>query len=340
MAEKEKKSKNTNLSDAKTNKKDEFYTQLEDIEKELKHYKKHFKDKIVFLNCDDPEESMFWKYFEMNFDYLGLKKLVATHYNATGPTYKLVLEKDVTGDGKVDGNDIVKTALKQNGDFRSGEAQDILDECDIVVTNPPFSLFREYVAQLMLYEKDFLIIGNMNAITYKEIFPLIKGNKIWLGNGSNLSMLYESPYKNTSETNKSAVLLKGYDANKFIIVPSINWYTNLSHDKRNTPIFLFKTYKGNEEDYPKYENYNAIEVSRVANIPKDYKGMMGVPITFLGGYNPKQFEIIWQACGNTKASAPKEVLKTLGYVKHKEDRGGCGIIDGERKYARIIIKKK
>ena len=172
---------NTRLHKAKQNKNDEFYTQLSDIEQELKHYKEFFKGKTIFCNCDDPEWSNFWKYFELNFDHLGLKKLISTHYEDDKPSYKLEIIGDVTGDGKVDYKDIIKTPLKQNGDFRSPEAIEILKEADIVVTNPPFSLFREYVAQLMEYNKKFIIMGNKNAITYKEFFPLLKENKIWVG---------------------------------------------------------------------------------------------------------------------------------------------------------------
>lgn len=184
----EKKSRKANLAAAKRNKNDESYTMLTDIEKELRHYKHHFKDKIVFCNCDDPEESGFWKYFELNFEELGLKKLISTHFDSEQPTYKLELFADINDDGKVNKGDIVKTPLKTNGDFRSPECIEILKECDIVVTNPPFSLFREFIAQLMEYEKKFLVLGNNNAVTYKEIFKLIKDNEIWLGYDSNKTM--------------------------------------------------------------------------------------------------------------------------------------------------------
>jgi hypothetical protein len=206
--------------------------------------------------------------------------------------------------------------IQQNGDFRSPESIEILKESDIVVTNPPFSLFREYIAQLIEYKKNFLVIGNMNAFTYKEIFPSIKDNKIWLG--------INSPKEFTQPDGSSK---------KF---GNISWFTNLTHSKRNEEIKLFKKYKS--EDYPKYDNYDAIEVSKVINIPVDYDGVMGVPVTFLEKYNPNQFEILWQSSGNTRASAPKNILKVLGYVKNDEDRGGCPVLNGKRKYTRLLIK--
>lgn len=252
--------KNKNLHKAKKEKNDEFYTMLTDIEKELKHYKNHFKNKIIFCNCDDPTESNFWKYFSLNFNFLGLKKLISTHYEKEIPSYKL----------EFDGIDLVKTPLKQNGDFRSPECIEILKECDIVVTNPPFSLFREYVAQLIEYKKKFIIIGSLNAITYKETFKLIKDNKIWLGNSSPKEFLQPDG-----------------EIKKF---GNIYWFTNLEHKKRNEELILYKEY--NSKDYPNYDNYDVINVDKVKYIPKDYFGVMGVPITFLDKYNPKQFEIL------------------------------------------------
>ena len=264
--------KNKNLTQAKKAKNDEFYTLISDVEKELKHYKSQFEGKVVYCNCDDPEESNFWKFFELNFEEYKLKKLISTHYDAEKPTYKLELSADIDGDGKITKGDIVKTPLKQNGDFRSEESINLLKESDIVVTNPPFSLFREYVAQLMKYKKKFLIIGNKNAITYKEIFPLIKENKLWLG--------YYCPNEFRLPNGDTTKKVNGL----------CRWFTNLDIKKRHEDLILYKKYTA--KDYPKYDNYDAIEVGKVANIPKDYNGVMGVPITFLYSYNPKQFEIV------------------------------------------------
>lgn len=246
-----KSNKNNNLHKAKKEKNDEFYTQITDIEKELKHYKEHFKNKTIFMNCDDPSWSNFWLYFSMNFEYLGLKKIISTHYEDSKPSYKLEM---------INMGETIKTTLTQNGDFRSPECIELMQESDIVVTNPPFSLFREYIAQLIEYEKKFIVIGNNNAITYKEIFKLIKENKLWLG----INQVKE--FKQPDGTIK-----------KF---GNIGWYTNLTHNKRNQEIILFKQYEGNESNYPKYDNYDAIEVSKVKDIPIDYDGAMGVPITF------------------------------------------------------------
>ena len=327
---------NKDLSAAKKAKNDEFYTQLADIENELKHYKKHFKGKTVLCNCDDPLESNFVKYFSLNFEHLGLKKLIATHYKESNlfsqeAPYKLEYTGDKDGDKVPDPAEFV-TELLDDGDFRSAECESLLDEADIVVTNPPFSLFREYVDQLMLFEKKFLILGNINAISYKEIFSLVKDNKIWVGHNFNKVLEFVIPdnYKKYYHVDDGG--------NKVARVPGICWFTNLSHEKRNENLTLYKKYSPKE--YPKYDNYDAIEVSKVSDIPMDYKGMMGVPITFLGKHNPEQFEIVWQACGNTRASAPKSVLKELGYQQHEEDRGGCGIVKGKRAYVRIVIRNR
>lgn len=268
---------NKNLHAAKKAKSDEFYTQLTDIENELKHYKRHFKDKVVFCNCDDPAESNFWKYFELNFEALKLKKLISTHYEMDKPSYKLELRRaedggDLNGDGKINNLDIARTPLKQNGDFRSPECVEILKEADVVVTNPPFSLFREYIAQLIEYKKKFLVIGNKLAATYKEIFPLIKDNKIWWGCTSPGNFLLPS----REVTKKVNGLCR--------------WFTNLKHRKRNEELILYETYT--PEKYPRYDNYDAINVDEVKKIPKDYRAICGVPITFLDKYNPKQFELI------------------------------------------------
>ncbi len=310
-------SKNKNLTNAKKAKNDEFYTLISDIEKEVKHYKKYFEGKIVYLNCDDPEESNFWKFFELNFEEYKLKKLVSTHYDAEKPTYKLELSADINGDGKITKSDIVKTPLKQNGDFRSEESIELLKECDIVVTNPPFSLFREYVAQLIEYNKNFLIIGNQNAITYKEIFPLIKENKMWLGTTERIGS-FRIPKENAVD-NKNAYLENEVWLQKF---GNICWFTNIPHNKRNEELTLVKKY--NPAKYPKYDNYDAIEVSKVVDIPVDYKGIMGVPITFLYKYCPEQFEIVGDACNGS------DTIYDLFKPK----------INGKYIYKRILIRKK
>ena len=259
-------SANTNLHKAKNAKNDEFYTQLSDVANELKHYKQYFKDKIVFCNCDDPTWSAFWKYFHLNFEVLGLKKLISTHYDATEPTYKM----EYTGGNDNDIEVGVKTPLEGNGDFRNAECIELLKESDIVVTNEPFSLTREYIAQLIEYDKKFLIIVNKNAITYKEIFPLIKNNQIWLGC-----------------TNVKEFLQPDGSVKKF---GNVGWFTNLDVAKRHEKLILWKKYT--PEEFPRYDNYNAINVNKVSDIPCDYDGVMGVPITFLDKYNPDQFEIV------------------------------------------------
>lgn len=306
---------NTNLHKAKAAKNDEFYTQLTDVAKELMHYKKHFKDKIVFCNCDDPTWSSFWKYFHLNFAELGLKKLISTHYDREEVTYKMEYTGGYDNDIEVG----VKTPLEGNGDFRNQECLDLLDESDIVVTNPPFSLFREYVAVLMEHQKKFLIIGNKNAITYKEFFPLLKNNEVWIGC-----------------TNVKEFLQPDGSIKKF---GNIGWFTNLDVAKRHKKLILWKNYT--PEEYPRYDNYDAINVDKVSEIPCDYDGVMGVPISFLDSHCPEQFEIIWQASGNTRACCPHTILyDELHYVQHSEDRGGCGVINGKRVYSRIFIRKK
>lgn len=308
----EKKISNKDLNKANKNKKDEFYTQLTDIEKEMKHYKEHFKDKVVFLNCDDPEESNFWRYFSSAFKHLKLKKLIATHYGNGRPAYKL--EKS--------NGDTIRTPLKQNGDFRSPECVEILKEADIVVTNPPFSLLREYVAQLMEYNKKFIIIGNINALSYKEIFKLIKENKIWLGYSIHSG---DREFKVPEDYPLNA---SGYrvDENgvKYIRVKGVRWFTNLDYKERHQDLLLYKKYKGNEDEYPKYDNFDAINVDITKDIPEDYKGNMGVPITFIDKYNPDQFEIVGQ----------------MATTKVDEFNYGYPYINGKKKYARIIIRNK
>lgn len=287
---------NTSLHAASRAKNDEFYTQLDDIEKELRHYKHHFKDKTVYCNCDDPRVSNFFHYFSYQFETLGLKKLIATCYksqstdlfseNNSEQAVYLVYEGDQNGNRTPDLNEIVVNPLKGDGDFRSEECIELLKQADIVVTNPPFSLFREYVGQLMEYGKKFLIIGNHNAITYKEIFPLIKENKLWLGNHGG-DMKFKVP---THYEPRPTRYWQDETGQKWRSMGNTYWFTNLDHAKRHEDLILYKTYT--PEEYPHYDNYNAIEVSKVAEIPCDFDGVMGVPITFLDKYNPEQFEII------------------------------------------------
>ncbi len=358
-----------NLTQARIARNDEFYTQLDDISKELKHYKEYFCNKVVFCNCDDPYESNFFKYFALNFNALKLKKLIATCYNGSpvsgnellldfGNTvddpkkiaYKVEISEvtDVNGDGAINLTDIkyliqndknVLSVLRENGDFRSQECIKLLQEADVVVTNPPFSLFREYIAQLFQYDKKFIILGNMNAMTYREIFPLLKNNRMWIGYGFNMSMVFRTTYPNLLEANRQYVRNKGYDPDQnYVKTPAIAWFTNLDIKKRHKILDLYKHYT--PEEYPKFDNYDAINVDRVSDIPMDYDGVMGVPITFLDKYNPDQFEIIWQASGNTRVCAPKDVLAELNYTPMKEDRGGCALVKGKRCYSRVLIRRK
>lgn len=316
--------KNSNLNAAKTAKNDEFYTQLTDIEKELRHYRKHFKDKTVLCNCDDPFESNFFKYFVLNFNRLGLKKLITTCYegsavaeyrNGKAKPYKAVVTTvhDTTGDSGIDMEDVRNlfdlgenelVELEGDGDFRSEECLTLLDEADIVVTNPPFSLFREYVATLMEYKKKFIIIGNMNAITYKEIFPLLKDDDVWLGS-----------------THPKEFIQRDGTIKKF---GNICWYTNLDIKKRHEEMILVKRYS--PEEYPHYDNYDAINVNKVINIPCDYAGVMGVPITFLDKYNPEQFEIIGHE-HDLNGNGGKESLSQF-------------MVNGKGVYKRILIRNK
>ena len=313
--------KNTNLHSAKKAKNDEFYTQLTDIEKEMRHYKDFFKGKVVYCNCDDARESNFFKYFSLNFEFLGLKKLITTGYKENGKGVVLVYEGDKNGNRKVDDSEIIVTELNGNGDFRSEECIQFLKESDVVVTNPPFSLFREYVAQLMEYGKKFIIVGNGNAVTYKEIFPLIKNNELWIGAskgiGGKFSFIVPNDYDNKFVYEENGVRLGQ--------VNSACWFTNISHTKRNTPLDLYKKYSADE--YPKYDNYDAIE-SKTAEIPMDYEGVIGVPITFLDKYCPTQFEIIGLMSG---AKGENLTNGTDGRAKF--------YVNGKGVYARILVKK-
>ena len=294
--------RNTNLHTAVTNKRDEFYTQLSDIENELKYYRSHFKDKIVLCNCDDPRVSNFFKYFALNFELLGLKRLIATCYKNNEPdlfsqhtaeqAVYIVYEGDKNGNRVPDPSEMDVLPLKGDGDFRSPECIELLEQADIVCTNPPFSLFREYVAQLIHYQKKFLILGNKNAITYKEIFPLIASNQIWVG----MTPMSREVYFDVPQSYIEDALAKNKDRSvikvggKYVARSPSIWYTNLDNKKRHEELVLYKTY--NPEDYPKYDNYDAIDVSKVSDIPIDYEGVMGVPITFLDKYCPEQFEIV------------------------------------------------
>lgn len=331
MAEK---SGNSSLRKASTAKKDEFYTQLSDIERELKHYKKHFKDKVVYCNCDDPRVSNFFHYFSYNFEKLGLKKLITTCFknqerdlfsqNESEQAIYLEYNGDKNGNNIPDPSEIGIKPLKGDGDFRSQESIELLKQADIVVTNPPFSLFREYLEQLIEHNKKFLIIGNQNALTYKEVFSLIKENKMWLGNRFG-DMAFKVPdYYEPRKTR----YWQDENGQKWRSMGNICWFTNLDHAKRHEDIILYKKY--NPDDYPKYDYYNAINVNKVAEIPADYKGYMGVPITFMDKYNPNQFKIF--GIMNTG-----ELNKGIRYENTPHGRP---TIDGKEIYLRILIKNK
>ena len=323
------------LHAANRNKRDEFYTQLSDIENELRHYKEHFKGKTVLCNCDDPRVSNFFKYFTLNFEALGLKKVIATCYkncepdlfstNVSDHSVYITYEGDKNGNKIPDPSEMDVLPLEGDGDFRSQECISLLKEADIVCTNPPFSLFREYVAQLMEYNKKFLIIGNQNAITYKEIFPLIRSNRMWLGYGfKGGAAHFYSEYEDTASA--------GEHKEGMIRVSGVVWFTNLETTKRQEPLILYRTY--NPIDYPHYDNYDAIEVSKTADIPMDYDGVMGVPITFMDKYCPGQFEIVGRADANI-ANEDNEY-----YIPGFKDKGGTPMIKGEWIYKRILIRKK
>lgn len=326
------------LHKAKTEKNDEFYTQLSDIERELKHYKKHFKNKIVLCNCDDPRVSNFFHYFSYNFEQLGLKKLITTCYKSQNPDLfsqhdcekAIYLEYfgNKTGGNVPDIREIGIKHLKGDGDFRSKECIELMKEADIVVTNPPFSLFREYVAQLVEYDKKLIIVGTWNAITYKDIFKLIKENKIWIGINSNRNFSGFIVPKHYQLTGTEARIDE--NGNRIISTNNTCWFTNLDIDKRHEELILYKKYSKNE--YPTYDNYNAIEVSKTKDIPLDYDGAMGVPITFMDKYNPDQFEILW-----TTDRGGDGMLENL---KKKHDRFDAPVIKGVGIYKRIFIKNK
>lgn len=318
--------KNSNLHAAKVAKNDEFYTMLTDIEKEMSHYKDFFRGKVVYCNCDDARESNFFKYFSKNFEFLGLKKLITTGYKAEGKGVVLVYEGDKNGNRKVEDEEITIKELEGSGDFRSAECIEFLKEADVVVTNPPFSLFREYVRQLMDYGKKFIIIGNKNAITYKEIFPYIKNNELWLGctiTSGDREFLIPENYVTHSPS-----LRIDENGKRFLRVPGVCWFTNISNELRNTPLDLYKRYS---IEYPKYDNYDAIEVNKTTDIPMDYDGIMGVPITFLFKYCPEQFEIV---DARDYAYGEKQKSKNTFLIKDAD-----GSINGKPTYARICIKR-
>lgn len=361
---------NETLRSAQVAKKDEFYTQLVDIEKELKYYKQHFQGKVVLCNCDDPYESNFFKYFALNFNALGLKKLIATCYNGSpiaGDELPLLFEieekepkkiaykveitevSDYNGDGAINLTDVqyliqndknVLSLLKENGDFRSNECIELLKEADIVVTNPPFSLFREYLAQLVRYEKQFLIIGNQNAITYKEVFSLIKQNKLWLGYHSGHTLFavpdtYTIP-DSYDLSDKQRLRSNGYivDENGRLWrnLGNICWFTNLDIQKRHEDIALFRLY--NPEEYLPYDNYDAINVDKVSDVPLDYEGVVGVPITFLDKYNPDQFEII--GLGNSRDN----FTPNKDYINAKKVLKDGKVVNGNAINCVLTIKRE
>lgn len=350
---------NATLNRAFIVKKDDFYTQYEDVAKEMIKHREQLKGKTVLCNCDDPFESAFFRFFVLNFDKLGLAGLISTCYadsqiagqeypleGITG-AYKAVVTKipDETlmrPDGSLDleslfsmpGNSL--THLAGDGDFRSDECETLLKNADIVATNPPFSLFREYISLLVRHEKDFIILGNMNAVTYKEVFPLFRDNKVWYGesirSGDRKFYVPDSYPLNAASC--------GIDdkGRRFIRVKGVRWFTNLETSRRHEPLALTCSYT--PDVYPQYENYDAINVGRTQNIPFDYDGVMGVPITFLDKYSPDQFEIVMLANGNARTNIPPNTLTKVKYRPHPEDRGGVGIINGQRVYVRILIRRK
>jgi hypothetical protein len=357
------------MTNAQNSKNDEFYTQYEDIEKEIMAYldfdAKLFEGKTVLLPCDDPEWSNFTKFFAQNFERFKLKKLISTSYAPDSKNFKsnyqptlfeindpqfdekktvkngkiFTLTRDKSGDGKIDVNDLEWKYLKGDGDFKSKEIIGLRNEADIIITNPPFSLFREFLSWIIEADKKFVIIGNMNSITYKEVFPLIKNNEIWLGAGKNdgRNVWYEVPENYDS-------FHKEENGKKYAFVAGTIWFTNIDHGRRHKPLPLMTEVDivkfVTKAPFEKYENYDAIEIPKVKQIPSDYDGIMGVPISFLSKHSPEQFEIIWQASGNTRASAPKDILERLNYLPHSKDKGGGAVLNGKMKFGRILIKHK
>lgn len=369
---------NRNLNSAKTARKDEFYTQLTDIEKEMRYYRKHFKGKTVLCNCDDPFESNFFKYFVLNFNRLGLKKLIATCY-ATSPIagkqlqyyeqsdgqlsfsfgekcgesadskrpYKAVVTKvyDVTGDGGIDMVDVAElfkagdnalTQLNGDGDFRSPECVNLLDEADIVVTNPPFSLFREFVSLIVEHQKNFVIIGNQNAISYEETFSLMKNNKMWIGasiHSGDRAFFVPDDYP----LDAAGCGIDEETGRKYIRVKGVRWFTNLDIKQRHEEMILVRRYIPDE--YPKYVNYNAIEVAKTSDIPCDYAGEMGVPITFMDKYNPDQFEIVGISRELVRTLSD-DVRKNGAYPQIGRFYLDAGKAKYKKVYERLVIRNK
>lgn len=329
----------SNLRTAKRVKKDEFYTQLTDISKEMKYYKNHLKDKIVYCNCDDPRVSNFFHYFSYNFEKLGLKKLITTCYknqsmdlfskNNSEKAISLEYEGDKNNNNLPDLEEIGIVELIGNGDFRTQESIELLKKSDLVITNPPFSLFREFVSQLDEYNKKFIIIGNVNAITYKETFRLIKKNKLWLGAS------IHSGDREFGVPDDYPLKAAGYrideNGKKFIRVKGVRWFTNLDYKERHEDLILYKSYS--PEEYPTYDNYDAINVNKTKEIPLDFKGVMGVPITFLDKYNPDQFEILGLSAS---AGYDPEIVG----IPFKGNKDARPLINGKNTYARIFIKNK
>ena len=351
---------NKSLAAANKAKNDEFYTQLSDIENELRHYKEHFKGKTVLCNCDDPYESNFFKYFAINFNHLGLKKLICTCYAGSPVVYtqlsffgdevalgkpqtnkkpykiEITEVKDLNNDGAVDLTDIElllnsvngkPQLLQGDGDFRSDECIELLKQADIVVTNPPFSLFRDYMDQLIKYDKKFIIIGNKNAITYKEIFPLMKDNKLWVGyTPMSKDLLFDVPKKYAEKMLEGGKIGSQYKIVNGVVKGRSQsiWFTNLDIKKRHEDLILYKTYT--PEEYPHYDNYNAIDVSKTVDIPCDYDGVMGVPVTFMDKYNPQQFEIIGCADYTGKYGSDEIGVARIGekWISKYRNQGGKG----------------
>ncbi len=370
---------NQTVSKARSNKNDEFYTQLTDVERELRHYRAQFRGKTVLCNCDDPYESNFFKFFALNFNELGIKKLIATSFGGSPIAGGYLPLLDIEGlkpdckdpyaieicevpdhnrDGAIDLSDVeyllrhdsntsrtlTSDGTYRAGDFRSAECVEYLKQADVVVTNPPFSLFREYIAQIAEQEKDFLVIGNQNAIDYRVVFDLIRQDRLWLGvdNGGTKWFRVPDDYEIATESRK-----KVEDGVKYFSMGSIMWFTNMDHAKRHEKIPLYRSY--NPSDYPTYENYDAIEVSRVAEIPANYSGLMGVPITFLDKYNPDQFEILGM-CENldlfglkTRLYTSKECQEAYQRLFGKKgtyDLNASAVLDGRKTYKRLLIKRK
>ena len=346
---------NRNLREAKRQKNDDFYTQLPDIENELKHYKQHFAGKVVYCNCDDPKISNFYKYFSLNFEALGLKKLITTCYknqymdlfsdHTSEKAIWLECNQGTYEKGAYVPSDPVVRHLKGDGDFRSTECIELLTQADIVVTNPPFSLFREYVAQLVQYGKKFLIVGSQNAVTYKEIFPLIKDNTMWLGvTPKGQDMLFDVPEGYAQELVANAKEGSAYRVVEGVIKGRLGnaaWFTNLDHKKRHEELILYKRYS--PEEYPAYDNYDAINVDKTDEIPMDWDGAMGVPITFLDKYNPEQFEILGMTDRANRYGLKTKIYTLADASNYNDLNATVGVIkvrDGYKlTYRRLLVRR-